>query len=85
MKTADSMRICVCFIYYKPVMPNYYILDLEQEDWMHFRRARTKETRAHLICSLLGRESLEQYIRELAWIPLYGSCPLIEKPAHGQK
>lgn len=79
------MRICVCFLYYKPVAPNYYIMDLGQEDWMHFSRARTKETRVHLICSLLGRESLEQYIRELAWIPMYVGCPLSEKPGQAQK
>jgi len=71
------MKICARFIWRKPVTPSCHILDLSDEDWSRFLKA-SNDKRADIVCELLGRESLRQYVKELTWIPLYGQHLLVE-------
>lgn len=71
------MRIAVRFIYYKPVTPSMYILDLDDETWRKFLYGSNRK-RIETVCSLRGTESLASYVRECAWIPLDGQNMLRE-------
>ena len=71
------MRIAVRKIYYKPVTPSMDIIDMPDEIWREFLYAKMRR-RIEIVCQLTGKESVIGYVREIAWIPLYGQSMLIE-------
>ena len=61
------MTIAVRCLYYRPITPNFLIIDLSQEQWSKFLWG-DKQTRIEIIKSFLSEA--HPPIREVAWIPL---------------
>ena len=63
------MKVVARCIYYKPVTPSCDIVEMDEETWRAFLYAKNKR-RLEIILKLTGKEYMEGYVRELAWIPL---------------
>lgn len=61
------MKIAVRCLYYRPVTPNFLIIDLQEGQWSKFLWA-DKRTRIEIIKPFLSE--YHPTIREVAWIPL---------------
>ena len=71
------MKVVVRCIYYKAVTPSCDIIDMDFETWRKFLYAKDRE-RIEIALKLIGREDMESYVRELAWIPLDDQTKVIE-------
>lgn len=63
------MKIAVRCLYYRPITPNFLILNLEENIWSKFLWGNT-QTRIDIVIPCLPSE--HPPIRELSWIPLEG-------------
>lgn len=61
------MKIAVRCLYYRPVTPNFLIVDLQNEQWSNFLWG-DKQTRIEIIKPFLSKA--HPPIREVAWIPI---------------
>ena len=61
------MKIAVRCIYYRPVTPNFLIVDFQQEQWSRFLWG-DRQTRINMILPFMPKG--HPPIREIAWIPL---------------
>ena len=61
------MKIAIRCLYYRPVTPNFLIIDLQKEQWSKFLWG-DKRTRVEIINPFLS--AAHPPIREVAWIPL---------------
>lgn len=73
------MKIVARLIYYKAVRPSFDIIEMDDATWKKFLHSRSNRQRIRLICALLGNELHEQYVRELAWIPLDDGMTVVKK------
>jgi len=71
------MKIVVRCIYYKAVTPSCDIINMEHDTWMKFLHSGGNK-RKEIVLALLNKESMESYIKEIAWIPLDGQNKIIE-------
>ena len=63
------MKVVVRCVYYKPVTPSCDIIEMDDETWGEFLYA-IPDRRKEIALKLLGKEDMNSYVRELAWIPL---------------
>ena len=68
------MKIAVRCIYYRPVTPNFLIVDFQKEQWSKFLWG-DRQTRINMILPFMPKKG-HPSIREIAWIPLAGMSPL---------
>lgn len=61
------MKLAVRCLYYRPITPNFLIIDLQEEQWSKFLWS-DKQKRIEIIESFLS--DTHPPIREIAWIPL---------------
>ena len=61
------MRIAVRCLYYRPITPNFLIIDLSQEQWSKFLWG-DKKTRIEIVKPYMP--GAHPPVREVAWIPL---------------
>ncbi len=61
------MKIAVRCLYYRPITPNFLILNLEENIWSKFLWGDNK-TRIEIVNPYLPRD--HPPIRELSWIPI---------------
>ena len=61
------MKIAVRCIYYRPVTPNFLIVDFQQEQWSRFLWG-DRQTRINMILPFMPKD--HPSVREIAWIPL---------------
>jgi hypothetical protein len=71
------MKVVVRCIYYKAVTPSCDIIDMDNETWREFLYAKDRR-RIEIALKLLGREEMDTYVRELAWILFDGQTKIIE-------
>lgn len=71
------MKVVVRCIYYEPVTPSCDIIEMDDEIWREFLYAKDRR-RIEIALKLLGKEEMETYVRELAWIPFDGQIKIIE-------
>lgn len=64
------MKIAVRCLYHKPVMPNFLIVDLADDEWKRFLGA-DKYEKIRLIRSFIKKPGPSD-IREITWIALHG-------------
>ena len=64
------MKIAIRCIYRLPVTPNFFVVDLKEEDWFKFRSADKME-RIKIIRPFIKKPGPSD-IAEVAWIPLSG-------------
>ena len=61
------MKIAVSCLYYRPITPNFLIIDLHDEQWSKFLWG-DNQTRIKIVEPYLSKA--HPPIREVAWIPL---------------
>ena len=61
------MKIAVKCIYYRPITPNFLIVDFQKEQWSKFLWG-DRQTRIKMILPFLPK--YHPSIREISWIPL---------------
>lgn len=64
------MKIAIRCIYRLPVTPNFFVVDLKEEDWFKFLSADKME-RIKIIRPFIKKPGPSD-IAEVAWIPLSG-------------
>lgn len=67
------MKIAVRCIYYRPVTPNFLIVDFQKEQWSKFLWG-DRQTRINMILPFMPKG--HPSIREIAWIPLAHLSPV---------
>lgn len=70
------MKIVIRLIYYKAVNPSCDIIEMDNITWNEFRYATASE-RLSMALRLTNKESMEDKVRELTWIPLDGQDKVI--------
>ena len=63
------MKVVVRCIYHKPVTPSCDVIEMDDATWREFLNAQP-DRRKEIALKLLGKEEMNSYVRELAWIPL---------------
>lgn len=71
------MKVVVRCIYYKAVTPSCDIIDMDTETWRAFLHSGGNK-RKEIALTLLNKQSMRDYIKEIAWIPLDGQNKLKE-------
>ncbi len=71
------MKIVIRCLYYKAVTPSCDIIDMEHDTWMKFLHSDGNK-RKDIALSLLNKENMKSYIKEILWIPLDGQDKLKE-------
>ena len=61
------MKIVIRCLYYRPITPNFLIIELQEEQWRKFLWG-DRQTRIEIIKPFLSKP--HPPIREVAWIPL---------------
>ncbi len=71
------MKVVVRCIYYKAVTPSCDIIDMDTETWREFLHSGGNK-RKEIAITLLNKQFMRDYIKEIAWIPLDGQNKLKE-------
>ena len=74
------MKLIIRNIYYKPITPSCYVIELDYETWLTF--LNQPKTRIQIACEAINKPYMKGYTREIAWVPLTDISPKDKKRNH---